>query len=125
MKKIMLFMAHPTNDMEDDLTVLGRLGLMHISPFQPAKDESIERVQKRIEQLEKAIAILDESEALDATASVKLNDYTNVERGEIALLEKVLDTNSANNDLQKQIAELSKAKQWYDSWGSISLADIQ
>ncbi|MCT4589804.1 MAG: hypothetical protein N4A71_18415 [Carboxylicivirga sp.] len=125
MKKLMLFMAHPTNDMEDDLTILGRLGLMHISPFQPAKDESIERVHKRIEQLEKAIAILDESEALDAAASVKLNDYANEERGEIALLEKVLDTNSANNDLQKQIAELSKAKQWYDSWGSISLADIQ
>ncbi len=125
MKKTLLFMAHPNNDMQDDLTALGRLGLMHISPFQPAKDESIERVQSRIEQLEKAISILDNCDDTDATSSVKVDDYTNQERGEIALLERVLETNGANKELQKQIAELSKAKQWYDSWGNISLDDIK
>ena len=51
MKKLLLFMAHPTNDMDDDLTVLGKSGLVHISPFQPAKDESIERLHERIGQL--------------------------------------------------------------------------
>lgn len=125
MKKTLLFMAHPTNDMQDDLTALGRLGLMHISPFQPAKDESIERVQSRIEQLEKAISILDNCDDTDATSSVKVDDYTHQERGEIALLERVLETNGANKELQKQIAELSKNKQWYDSWGNISLDDIK
>lgn len=125
MKKTLLFMAHPTNDMQDDLTALGRLGLMHISPFQPAKDESIERVQSRIEQLEKAISILDNCDDTDATSSVKVDDYTHQERGEIALLERVLETNGANKELQKQIAELSKDKQWYDSWGNISLDDIK
>ncbi len=118
-------MAHPANDMQDDLTVLGQLGLMHISPFQPAKDESIERVLNRIGQLEKAISILDDCDEADATSSVKADDYTNQERGEIALLEKVLETNRANKELQKEIAELSKAKQWYDSWGNISLDDIK
>lgn len=118
-------MAHPTNDMQDDLTVLGQLGLMHISPFQPAKDESIERVLNRIGQLEKAISILDDCDEANATSSVKADDYANQERGEIALLEKVLETNSANKELQKEIAELSKAKQWYDSWGNISLDDIK
>ncbi|SFE62322.1 V-type ATP synthase subunit I [Sunxiuqinia elliptica] len=125
MKKTLLFMAHPTNDMQDDLTALGRLGLMHISPFQPAKDESIERVQSRIEQLEKAISILDNCDDTDATSSVKVDDYTHQERGEIALLERVLETNRTNKELQKQIAELSKDKQWYDSWGNISLDDIK
>ncbi len=125
MKKTLLFMAHPTNDMQDDLTALGRLGLMHISPFQPAKDESIERVQSRIEQLEKAISILDNCDDTDATSSVKVDDYTHQERGEIALLERVIETNGANKELQKQIAELSKDKQWYDSWGNISLDDIK
>lgn len=125
MKKTLLFMAHPTNDMQDDLTALGRLGLMHISPFQPAKDESIERVQSRIEQLEKAISILNNCDDTDATSSVKVDDYTHQERGEIALLERVLETNGANKELQKQIAELSKDKQWYDSWGNISLDDIK
>lgn len=125
MKKTLLFMAHPTNDMQDDLTALGRLGLMHISPFQPAKDESIERVQSRIEQLEKAISILNNCDDTDATSSMKVDDYTHQERGEIALLERVLETNGANKELQKQIAELSKDKQWYDSWGNISLDDIK
>ena len=125
MKKTLLFMAHPTNDMQDDLTALGRLGLMHISPFQPAKDESIERVQSRIEQLEEAISILGNCDDTDATSSVKIDDYTHQERGEIALLERVLETNGANKELQKQIAELSKDKQWYDSWGNISLDDIK
>ncbi|WP_133534153.1 V-type ATP synthase subunit I [Sunxiuqinia elliptica] len=125
MKKTLLFMAHPTNDMQDDLTALGRLGLMHISPFQPAKDESIERVQSRIEQLEKAISILDNCDDTEATSSVKVDDYTHQERGEIALLERVIETNGANKELQKQIAELSKDKQWYDSWGNISLDDIK
>ncbi len=125
MKKTLLFMAHPTNDMQDDLTALGRLGLMHISPFQPAKDESIERVQSRIEQLEEAISILDNCDDTDATSSVKVDDYAHQERGEIALLERVLEINGANKELQKQIAELSKDKQWYDSWGNISLDDIK
>ncbi len=118
-------MAHPANDMQDDLTVLGQLGLMHVSPFQPAKDESIERVLNRIGQLEKAISILDDCDEANATSSVKADDYANQERGEIALLEKVLETNRANKELQKEIAELSKAKQWYDSWGNISLDDIK
>ena len=118
-------MAHPTNDMDEDLMVLGNLGLMHISPFQPAKDESIERVQKRIEQLEKAIAILDNCEGIEASSSIEVNDFAIGERGEVALLEKVLETNDVNIDLQKQIAELSKAQQWYSCWGNISLDDVQ
>jgi len=125
MKKLLLFMAHPTNDMDEDLMVLGNLGLMHISPFQPAKDESIERVQKRIEQLEKAIAILDNCEGVETSSSIEVNDFTIGERGEVALLEKVLETNDVNKDLQKQIAELSKAQQWYSCWGNISLDDVQ
>ncbi|MBS2210185.1 hypothetical protein KEM09_02165 [Carboxylicivirga mesophila] len=125
MKKLLLFMAHPTNDMDDDLTVLGKLGLMHISPFQPAKDESIERLNKRIEQLEKGIAILDEYEGVEPSDSVGIIDYAKEERGEVALLEKVLETDRHNRELQKQIAELSQVQQWYSSWGNISLDDIQ
>ncbi|MCG8580476.1 MAG: hypothetical protein MI866_11190 [Bacteroidales bacterium] len=124
MKKLLLFMANPTNDMDEDLMVLGNMGLMHISPFQPAKDESIERVQKRIDELEKAIGILDEYEGTEPDSSIEVNNYAREERGEVALLEKVLEANNAANDLKKQIAEVSKAKQWYDSWGNISLDDI-
>ncbi len=118
-------MAHPTNDMDDDLTILGQLGLLHVSPFQPAKDESIERVQERIEQLEKAISVLDDCEAIESSSSIDVIDYSKQEKGEIALLDKVIDTNGSIKELQRQITELTKAKQWYESWGSVSLDDLK
>jgi len=124
MKKLLLFMSHPTNDMDEDLTLLGQLGLVHIAPFQPAKDDSIDRVQDRIKQLEKAISILDNCEE-DTDSSVDVSDYKNIERGDIALLDKVLDVNQVNKDLERQIAEYSKEQQWYDNWGKVSLDDIQ
>ncbi len=117
-------MANPTNDMDEDLTILGNLGLMHISPFQPAKDESIERVQKRIEQLEKGISILEDYEGIESSSSVEVPDYSKDERGEVALLNGVLDTQISIDELQKQITELSKAENWYATWGNISLDDV-
>ncbi|MBS2097275.1 V-type ATP synthase subunit I [Carboxylicivirga linearis] len=124
MKKLLLFMSHPTNDMDEDLTVLGQLGLVHIKPFQPAKDDSIDRVQDRIKQLEKAISILDNCEE-ETNASVDVSNYKKIERGDIALLDKVLDINKVNKHLERQIAEYTKAQEWYDTWGKISLDDIQ
>lgn len=125
MKKLLLFMANPTNDMDEDLTVLGNLGLMHISPFQPAKDESIERVQKRIDELEKAIAILDECDGAESGSSIEVPDYSKEERGEVALLQKVIEADTITSELKKQIAELNKAQQWYESWGNVSLEAIR
>ncbi|MCU4164497.1 V-type ATP synthase subunit I [Carboxylicivirga caseinilyticus] len=125
MKKLLLFMSDPSNDMDEDLTVLGQLGLVHITPFQPAKDDSIDRVQNRIEQLQEAISILDNVEGEAAGSSVQVNDYSSIERGEIALLDKVLETNNSNLDLQKEIENLNKDQQWYANWGSISLDDIK
>ncbi len=118
-------MANPTNDMDEDLMVLGNLGLMHISPFQPAKDESIERVQKRIAELEKGIAILDEYEGTETPLASDVADYAKEERGEVALLEKILNTHQSASELKKQISELTKAQQWYKSWGSVSLDDLR
>jgi len=125
MKKLLLFMSHPTNDMDTDLTVLGQLGLMHINPFQPAKDDSIDRVKVRIKQLEKAIFVLDQYSDETIKSSAETEDYAKKERGEIVLLDKVLDTYRIHQDLEKQLSELNKAQLWYSNWGEISLADIQ
>ncbi len=118
-------MSHPTNDMDEDLTVLGQLGLVHITPFQPAKDDSIDRVQNRIEQLQEAISILDTVEGETVGSSVQVKDYSSIERGEITLLNKVLETNNSNLDLLKEIESLNKDQQWYANWGNISLVDIK
>lgn len=118
-------MTNPVNDMDEDLTVLGQLGLMHIAPFQPAKDESIDRVQERIEQMERAISILEAYDGTESDSSAKVSDYAGEERGEIAFLEKILETNVHNAELQLQITELSKEKLWFASWGLVALEDVK
>ncbi|TRX71961.1 V-type ATP synthase subunit I [Carboxylicivirga sp. M1479] len=125
MKKLLLFMSQPEANMDADLTTLGQLGLMHINPFQPAKDDSIDHVEARIQQLEKALSVLDEYSDQTIHASGNLLDYSKEERGEIALLEKVLDTHRLHRDLEKQLKELHKAQSWYSTWGNISLDDIK
>lgn len=117
-------MANTTSDMDADLTVLGQLGLMHITPFQPAKDKSIDRVQGRIKQLKKAISILDGYSDQTFQLASDTVDYSKEERGEIALLDKVLDTYRIHRDVDKQLRELYKAQCWYSDWGSVSLDDI-
>jgi len=118
-------MSNPSNDMDADLTVLGQLGLMHINPFHPAKDDSIDRVQSRIEQLEKAISVLDEYSDETFKASTKVLDYAKEERGEIALLDMVLDTHHTHLELKQELYELEKAQTWYANWGKIALDDVQ
>ncbi|WP_430812569.1 MULTISPECIES: V-type ATP synthase subunit I [unclassified Carboxylicivirga] len=125
MKKLLLFMTNPVNDMDEDLTVLGQLGLMHISPFQPAKDDSIDRVQERIEQMERAIDILEAHEGQGADAQARVSDYAGEERGEIAFLEKILDTNVHNAELKLQIDELTNEKQWFEAWGLVAIDDVR
>ena len=125
MKKLLLFMSNPSNDMDADLTVLGQLGLMHINPFHPAKDDSIDRVQSRIEQLEKAISVLDEYSDETFKASTKVLDYAKEERGEIALLDMVLDTHHTHLELKQELYELEEAQTWYANWGKIALDDVQ
>ena len=59
MKKVMLFTSDNSQDVDEDLTRLGQLGVMHIAPFQPAQDESIDRVDARIKQMQTAMDALE------------------------------------------------------------------
>ena len=55
MKKVILFMPDISHEVDEDLTSLGQLGVVHIAPFQPAQDESIDRVGARIIQMQTAM----------------------------------------------------------------------
>lgn len=126
MKKVTLFISGSSHDVDINLTRLGELGVLHVTPFKPASDESIDNVKARIQQLEKAIDILDQfsedSDSLDDTLGVV--DYTGQERGEIKLLEEVLSIYDKYTENESQLVELERAKHWYQIWGNVSKDDI-
>lgn len=121
MKKLTLFMTESSADVDADLTLLGQLGVMHITPLQPASDASIERVQKRIKQLEKAIAILDQYDGIDSSSSY---DFNNQERGDIALMEKALELEDNRIKFENLKKEQNSSLAWFDNWGQVSVNDL-
>ncbi len=127
MKKLMLLMPESAVDVDADLTVLGELGVMHVTPFQTAQDVSIERVDARIKQLEKAISILDKYDNQPNLKSdiVEVADYSKLERGEILLMEKVLGVEHDLEQLENALYNLSNDLKWYAQWGNVSLNDIE
>ncbi len=127
MKKLMLFMPHTAVDIDAELTALGKLGVMHIMPLQAVKHQSIERVAARIEQLRKAIAVLDRFDELESTDSghPEPEDYSKLERGEIFLMEKTLEAEEQRNHLKYLKENLTRDVEWFKNWGNITLKDIK
>lgn len=126
MKKVVLFVSEPDTEVDADLTLLGQLGVMHITPYQPAKDASIDRVDARIKQIEKAINILDRFDEEDeAKSSTEDIDYSTIDRGEIHLLEKVLELESDNEKLAKAKRHQERQVRWYNNWGDVSIKDVE
>lgn len=127
MKKLMLFMPHTAVDVDAELTALGNLGVMHIMPLQTVKHQSIERVAARIEQLRKAISILDRFDEVETSNSdaVVVEDYSKLERGEIFLMEKVLEAEEKRNKLKQLKNHLIQDLEWFENWGNITLKDIE
>ena len=121
MKKLLLFMADSNADVDADLTVLGQLGIIHIVPFQPAKDKSIELVDGQIKDLDKAIAVLESNscEATDETLAAD-TEYPKQGKGELALMQKILKTNEHRLLLESQKAALLKDLKWFHDWGNVS-----
>lgn len=114
-------------DVDIELTELGKLGVLHIMPQRTVKHESIERVAARIEQLRKAIAVLDRFDELQASdlEAVEVENYATLERGEIFLMDKVLDAEEHRNHLKFLKKSLIHDLKWFENWGSISLNDIK
>jgi V/A-type H+-transporting ATPase subunit I len=126
MKKLTLFLAQDERETDKEIRKLGELGVLHVTPFQTAKDESITRVDARIKQLEKAIRILDtvEVEEEDVLKLDAITDYSKMERGEILLLEEILDLDNEIAHLKKKVQSYTEANSWYETWGDISTEDI-
>jgi V/A-type H+-transporting ATPase subunit I len=126
MKKLMLLTPDTAQDVEVDLTRLGQLGVVHITPFETAQDESIERVLARIKQLQSAIAALDRigEEAGSEFELFKDTDFADLERGEICLMEEILNAESRRIELENLLEEQKSALDWYGRWGKVAEKDL-
>ena len=126
MKKLLLFMPDSANDIDAELTALGELGVLHITPLQPAKHESIERVAARIKQLKKAIKVLNQfdDEQYSSPIDDEIPDYSKIERGAVFLMEKVLDAESHQQELEDVKLKSTNDIKWFENWGNITLKDI-
>lgn len=117
-------MSDSNPEMDTNITRLGELGVVHISPFHPATDESIDRVYARIQQMHEAIDVLDTYTSSQASTRVEVIDYTQKDRGEIALLDKVLNYSHLKSGRETILRDLRTTQNWYEAWGQINLEDI-
>lgn len=127
MKKLMLFMPDSADDIDAELTALGELGVLHIAPLQPAKHESIERVDARIKQLQQAISVLNQydDKPYSGAEVEEVPDYSKLERGAVFLMEKVLDAEHHRQELESIKLSLTSDIKWFENWGNITLKDIK
>ncbi len=123
MKKLLLFMADSSASVDADLTILGELGVMHMVPFQSARDKSIELVDGQVKDLTKAIALLENNEG--ETPLADDTDYSTLEKGELTLMEKVLKAEEHRLQLEKQKADLLRDLRWFQDWGNVSPAAVK
>ena len=123
MKKVMLFTPDVHQDVDEDLTRLGQLGVVHIAPFQPAQDESIDRVDARIKQMQTAMDALEnagDGEVSDAQGEV---DFAAIERGEIVLMEEILNAENKRKQQEKLLKSQQNSLLWYGNWGKVTEKD--
>ncbi len=118
MKKLLLFVSE--SKVDADLTLLGHLGAVHIIPFKPAKDESIDRIYERIEMMTKAVSILEEFDS----GQLPETGFPEEFHGEVTLMENILKADKNRNELKKQFFTLQRYEKWYNEWGNVSGKDI-
>lgn len=123
MKKLHLFISE--SSLGADLTLLGHLGAVHIIPYKPAQDESIDRVYERIEMMSEAVTILEE---FDSDPLPELERRTMLPQdlhGEVTFMEEVLKADHKRKELHKQLAKLQSYNRWYNDWGNVDAYDIK
>lgn len=124
MKKVILFMSE--SDINCQLDALGALGVMHIAPFQPAEDESINKINAQIKSLEETLDILEKNAPKSNIESLKdansLLTETNKDHFEWAELVH----NYAETLTQKRadFKLLEQEREWFTNWGNISINEI-
>jgi len=116
----MLFTPDISQDVDEDLTRLGQLGVVHIAPFQPARDESIDRVDARIKQMQTAMDALESLGDGGAFEPGEDMDFSAMERGEIFLMEEILNADNRRKQQEKLLKAQEDSWLWYSIWGKVT-----
>ncbi len=126
MKKLSLFISGNGTDVESHMDKLGQLGIVHITPFQPVANESIEQICTETEQLSKAIAILDKYKN-EENQSIQNHLLDSEKEGseKMALTNKILELEDLQIQLTKQKENENKDLEWYAHWGVVSPIDLK
>jgi len=134
MKKVMLITHNDFAELDGDLSMLGKLGMVHITPFQPAEDESIKRVDARIRQMQMAIEILEAAaqetggsqatKMADSGEAAALKDYDRMERGDVQLMQEVLETDMQRLEHKRQLLKHRDDLRFCQHWGRVRAGEL-
>ncbi|WP_147377124.1 V-type ATP synthase subunit I [Mangrovibacterium diazotrophicum] len=123
MKKLLLFMANTGTPVDVQLADLGRLGLLHIVPFQPPRDQSIELISSQLQEVAKALEVLERVSEEQAVAVTSVG--TQAEHDAEQCLKQVLEADDKRTKLLQAKSNLEAELQWYEQWGNVAPSSFQ
>jgi len=109
-------MANTGTPVDTQLAELGRLGLLHIVPFQPPRDKSIELISAHLHDAEKALSILDRHSVDQAVVAGKPAEQNDAEK----CIRQVLETDDKLVKLQQTKRNLEVELAWFSQWGNVA-----
>jgi len=115
MQKVTLFVS--SKDQEQAIQQLRRLGTLHIHHIQPPTSESVNAIEKKLAQTEKALGILKTFRTTSPTSTSKAFNAQEIVTQSLNLFEK-------RNLLVTQLAEEREKQAWFERWGNINRADL-
>lgn len=123
MKKLLLFMANTGTPVDAQLAELGRLGLVHIVPFQSPRNQSIELISSQLQEVAKALEVLErvsEEQAVAVTTVGKQADHDAEQ-----CLKQVLEADDKRTKLLQAKRNLEAELAWYEQWGHVEPSSFQ
>ena len=112
MKKMTLILREA--DQERGLRELRKLGIVHVEPMRPPQSESVDALETAVRDAERALVFLEDTEF----------SKPKKENGKRAVTE-ILDLARKRDALEAQLQEKLSLRRWFDTWGSVSLSDVQ
>ncbi|MBN2010192.1 hypothetical protein JW960_12675 [candidate division KSB1 bacterium] len=113
MKKVTLLLAKKHRD--SGLKRLRQLGVLHVHDLQPPAAEDIQSLEMKMENIDRALTIIDNDNLPTQTAS---DDAA-------AVAEQMLAFTQQKDALTRELGEYQTMQQWFERWSDVSNASVQ
>jgi len=100
----------------DTLVKLRKLGVLHINFAVNPTSEDIRFLESQVENLDKALLIIRETEAPQEDAG---------ERPAAEIVNQILSLDQEKENLSRELQELQEKRHWFQEWGAVSYASLQ